>query len=132
MEKASKAQNILVKHPERAGDGSPFPEMWLCYPPLAGRHLSVDTGGLETELVVTVMGRETFLLVFESRGLRAEAFEQLRDCIDFATKGESTAPTPSKATPEKTDLNSLDSRKAKRTAQRSCLASAGTATSARR
>lgn len=87
-EKASMVQDVLSRYPERAGDGSPFPEMWLCYPPLAGRHLSVVTGGMETELVVGVMGKERFLLQFESREVRDEVMDDLQACIEFASQGE--------------------------------------------
>jgi hypothetical protein len=89
MEKASMVQEVLSRYPERAGDGSPFPEMWLCYPPLAGRHLTVVTGGMETELVVGVMGKERFLVEFESREIRDEVKDDLEACIDFASQGES-------------------------------------------
>jgi len=88
MEKAQKVQDVLTNYPERAGDGSPFPEMWLCYPPLAGRHLSVVTGGMEKELVVGVMGKERFLLEFESRETRDEVLEDLQSCVDFAAQSE--------------------------------------------
>jgi hypothetical protein len=91
-EKAQKAQEVLRRHPERAGDGSPFPEMWLCYPPLAGRHLTATTGGVENELVVGVMGREKFLLVFESREVRDEVLEDMEACIQFAGTGEQLIP----------------------------------------
>lgn len=87
-EKAQKVQDILSKHPERAGDGSPFPELWLCYPPLAGRHLSAITGGMEDEVIVTVMGKEKFVLKLESRGVRDETLEDLQACIAFATKSK--------------------------------------------
>ena len=92
-EKASMVQEVLSKYPERAGDGSPFPEMWLCYPPLAGRHLSVVTGGMETELVVAVMGKERFLLEFESREVRDEVLDDLQACIGFASQGQSASST---------------------------------------
>lgn len=90
-EKAQKAEEVLSKYPERAGDGSPFPEMWLCYPPLAGRHLSAVTGGVETELVVGVMGKEKFSLTFESREVRDEVLADMNVCIEFASKGASRA-----------------------------------------
>ena len=43
-EKAAKAQHVAKEQPERVGKGGPMPEMWLSYPPLAGKHLSVAEG----------------------------------------------------------------------------------------
>ena len=43
-DKAIKAQQIAQEQPERVGHGGPMPEMWLCYPPLAGKHLMVAEG----------------------------------------------------------------------------------------
>jgi hypothetical protein len=88
-EKAEKAKEVWANNPNRVGDGGPLPEMWLLYPPLAGRHLSVLSGGVETELIVTVMKRETFLLKFDDRQSREDTLKALQDCIDFASSGES-------------------------------------------
>lgn len=44
MEKATKAQQVAREQPNRVGEGGPMPEMWLAYPPLAGKHLSVVEG----------------------------------------------------------------------------------------
>lgn len=87
-EKAQKAEDILKRYPDRVGDGGPLPEMWLCYPPLAGKHLTVISGGLERELIVTVMGRERFLIEVESREAREELMESVRECIAFEPPGE--------------------------------------------
>jgi hypothetical protein len=43
-EKAAKAVLVANEQPERVGQGGPMPEMWLCYPPLAGKHLMVAEG----------------------------------------------------------------------------------------
>lgn len=43
-DKAAKAQQVAREQPERVGRGGPMPEMWLCYPPLAGKHLQVVEG----------------------------------------------------------------------------------------
>lgn len=43
-EKASKAQEVARVQPGRVGEGGPMPEMWLAYPPLAGKHLQVMEG----------------------------------------------------------------------------------------
>jgi hypothetical protein len=89
-EKAEKAKEVWANNPNRVGDGGPLPEMFLLYPPLAGRHLSVLSGGVETELIVTVMKRETFLLKFDDRQSREDTLKALQDCIDFASSGESS------------------------------------------
>lgn len=43
-DKAAKAIQVAREQPERVGQGGPMPEMWLCYPPLAGKHLMVAEG----------------------------------------------------------------------------------------
>lgn len=43
-DKAAKAQQVAREQPERVGQGGPMPEMWLSYPPLAGKHLMVAEG----------------------------------------------------------------------------------------
>ena len=43
-DKAAKAAAVAREAPERVGMGGPMPEMWLCYPPLAGKHLAVAEG----------------------------------------------------------------------------------------
>ena len=43
-DKAAKAQQVAREQPERVGMGGPMPEMWLSYPPLAGKHLTVAEG----------------------------------------------------------------------------------------
>jgi hypothetical protein len=43
-DKAARAQQVAREQPERVGQGGPMPEMWLSYPPLAGKHLSVAEG----------------------------------------------------------------------------------------
>lgn len=43
-EKAAMAQQVARQQPDRLGEGAPMPEMWLAYPPLAGKHLSVVEG----------------------------------------------------------------------------------------
>lgn len=87
-DKATKLQDILKRHPDRVGNGAPLPEMWLCYPPLAGRHLQVISGGLEKQLIVSIMGRERFLIETESRESREELMEQIKQCIAFQPPGK--------------------------------------------
>lgn len=47
-EKAAKAQEVAREQPNRVGEGGPMPEMWLAYPPLAGKHLAVVEGQQST------------------------------------------------------------------------------------
>lgn len=88
IEKAEKAKEVLDQQPDRVGDGGPMPEMWLLYPPLAGRHLSVLSGSVENELIVTVMQRETFLLTFDDRQTREGCLADLQACIEFASSSK--------------------------------------------
>lgn len=97
-EKAEKAKEVLGQHPDRVGDGGPMPEMWLLYPPLAGRHLSVLSGGMENELIVTVMQRETFLLTFDDRQTREGSLADLQACIEFASSSTYRYPPPDTGT----------------------------------
>mgnify|MGYP006950204671 FL=1 len=94
-EKAEKAKEVLDSRPDRVGDGGPLPEMWLLYPPLAGRHLSVLSGSVENELIVTVMHRENFLLTFDDRQTREEVLADLQACIAFASNSQSSGRIPS-------------------------------------
>lgn len=87
-EKVAKAQEVYRNQPHRIGDGGPMPELWLCYPPLAGRHLAVVSGPMETQLIVTVMKREKFLIQVESRQAREDLLEELQSCIQFSASRE--------------------------------------------
>lgn len=103
-EKAAKAAQLLVEDPARVGEGGPMPEMWLCYPPLAGKHLMVAEGQpgksdspasspcltLKANVLnVMVMKKETFVIHAESDLAREAILKDLIDCIDFAAAGES-------------------------------------------
>jgi hypothetical protein len=54
IDKATKAQQVAREQPERVGHGGPMPEMWLSYPPLAGKHLMVSEGA-QGELVLMTL-----------------------------------------------------------------------------
>jgi hypothetical protein len=100
-DKAAKAVQVAKEQPERVGQGGPMPEMWLCYPPLAGKHLMVAEGSQggwrrihdqhditdDTANVLTVMilRKETFVIHAESDVARDQIMKDLIDCIDFAT-----------------------------------------------
>ena len=106
IDKAAKAQQVAKEQPERVGQGGPMPEMWLSYPPLAGKHLSVGEGAqcefasVKTRrenltpaaniLLVTIMRKETFVIHAESEVARDQMLKDLIDCIGFASSGMST------------------------------------------
>ncbi|ORY26875.1 hypothetical protein BCR39DRAFT_539899 [Naematelia encephala] len=83
-DKAAKAQLVAKEQPERMGLGGPMPEMWLMYPPLAGKHLTVAEGAQSNVLVVTVMRKETFMIHAENEVARDQMIKDMIDCIDFA------------------------------------------------
>jgi hypothetical protein len=58
-DKAARAQQVAREQPERVGQGGPMPEMWLSYPPLAGKHLMVAEGPQGMFLHVYIFKRLT-------------------------------------------------------------------------
>lgn len=87
-EKAAKAQQVAREQPGRVGEGGPMPEMWLDYPPLAGKHLAVVEGQQSNVLAVTVMRKETFVFHAESEIERDTIMKNLTDTVEFASTGE--------------------------------------------
>ncbi|KAJ3719826.1 hypothetical protein C8R42DRAFT_671889 [Lentinula raphanica] len=71
---------------ERATTGSSGPDMWLCYPPLAGKVLRVsEVPGSDTEMQVHIMRKETLTLCLETRPERDALMRDFKDCIEFAS-----------------------------------------------
>lgn len=69
-------------------------DLWLLYPPLAGKHLRVAEGRSEGELEVTVMRKEKLTLRFEGGGKQAmlnarEWKEQFAEAMLFGAGRES-------------------------------------------
>ncbi|OWZ58492.1 hypothetical protein C368_00657 [Cryptococcus neoformans 125.91] len=96
-DKASKMQQIAREQPERVGRGGPMPEMWLSYPPLAGKHLMVAEGLQANVLTVMIMRKETFAIYTESEIAKDQIMRDLIDCIDFASSingPHNAAPSP--------------------------------------
>jgi hypothetical protein len=105
-DKAAKAVQVAKEQPERVGQGGPMPEMWLCYPPLAGKHLMVAEGSqggwrlihdqhdiaerAANVLTVMILRKETFVIHAESDVARDQIMKDLIDCIDFATNRTSS------------------------------------------
>ncbi|KAF8761271.1 RhoGEF domain [Rhizoctonia solani] len=77
---------------ERAGFGQDGPDMWLCYPPLAGKHLQIveSSGGQENVFQLTIMKKETLTIHTESRYIRDQVVRDIREC---AEKAVNLAPT---------------------------------------
>ncbi|ORX34393.1 hypothetical protein BD324DRAFT_643385 [Kockovaella imperatae] len=95
LDKAAKAQEVAQEQPERVGQGGPMPEMWLSYPPLAGKHLSVAEGHQPNILTVTIMKKETFVIHAESEVARDKILHDLYECIDFAASTAARRGLPS-------------------------------------
>ncbi|WWD22059.1 hypothetical protein CI109_106547 [Kwoniella shandongensis] len=99
-DKAAKAQQVAREQPERVGHGGPMPEMWLSYPPLAGKHLMVAEGQQSNVVTVMIMRKETFVIHAESELARDQIMKDLIECIDFASSlgrpggVQSAAPSP--------------------------------------
>ncbi|KAJ1311670.1 hypothetical protein OPQ81_010144 [Rhizoctonia solani] len=77
---------------ERASFGPGGPDMWLCYPPLAGKHLQISESndGQENAFQLTVMKKEVLTILTESRQTREQAIRDIQECAD---KAMSLAPT---------------------------------------
>ncbi|KAK0198362.1 hypothetical protein F5146DRAFT_1019376 [Armillaria mellea] len=70
---------------ERSAGGADGPDMWLCYPPLAGKVLRVsEVSGQETALNVAIMRKEHIFLQTESIQARNFMLSEFRECIEFA------------------------------------------------
>jgi len=77
---------------QRARGGHDGPDMWLSYPPLAGKHLRVaPAGDSSTALALTIMRKETLILHVGSPGLRAKLLADFKECIDAAASLVSSA-----------------------------------------
>lgn len=88
---------------EQAQYGPDGPDMWLLYPPLAGKHLKVapveGSGTLQRKLIplinahygladtgldVIILRKETVRMFASSRQLRDKIVAEFRECIDSA------------------------------------------------
>ncbi|KAJ7181743.1 hypothetical protein C8R43DRAFT_870034 [Mycena crocata] len=74
-----------MSHEERSQNGSDGPDMWLCYPPLAGKVLRVsEVEGQDNALEIAIMRKETILVQAESAHVRNFMLAEFRECIAFA------------------------------------------------
>ncbi|KAG6820114.1 hypothetical protein H0H93_005261 [Arthromyces matolae] len=70
---------------EKALHGHDGADMWLSYPPLAGKVLRVfEIPEQPKALRVVIMRKETLFLELDSLGLRNTLFAQFRECIEFS------------------------------------------------
>ncbi|KAG9098547.1 hypothetical protein FS749_003588 [Ceratobasidium sp. UAMH 11750] len=69
---------------EQAGFEPDGPDMWLCYPPLAGKHLQVSeiSGGQENAFQLTVMKKEVLTIHTESRHTREQVMRDIQECAE--------------------------------------------------
>ncbi|KAK7058887.1 hypothetical protein VNI00_001511 [Paramarasmius palmivorus] len=71
---------------ERAEHGSNGADMWLCYPPLAGKVLRVsDMPGEDQSLQIHIMRKEILILTLDSVEARNQLFNDFKECIEFAS-----------------------------------------------
>ncbi|TFK30530.1 hypothetical protein FA15DRAFT_662501 [Coprinopsis marcescibilis] len=71
-------------------------DMWLCYPPLAGKVLRVsEVEGQDNALQVAIMRKETLILETDSIQSRDHLVAAFRECIEFS----GSLPPPSKGAP---------------------------------
>ncbi|TYJ51547.1 hypothetical protein B9479_007875 [Cryptococcus floricola] len=101
-DKAAKMQQVAIDQPERVGRKGPMPEMWLRYPPLAGKHLMVAEGHQANVLTVMIMRKETFVIHTESEIAKDHIMKDLIDCFDFALMN---VPGPILSPPPRVDSN---------------------------
>lgn len=65
--------------------GGMGPDMWLLYPPLAGKHLRVaDMGGQGNVLSITILKKEKLVVHTDSREAKEDWLEHFADCQRFA------------------------------------------------
>ncbi|KAH9837133.1 uncharacterized protein C8Q71DRAFT_586889 [Rhodofomes roseus] len=84
-----------MKPRERAQYGPDGPDMWLVYPPLAGKYLRVSpVGDSETALSVSILRKENMTLHTSTPALRDRLYSEFAECIDAAASLSSSAKSP--------------------------------------
>ncbi|CAK5280553.1 unnamed protein product [Mycena citricolor] len=85
-----------MSNEERSQHGSEGADMWLCYPPLAGKVLRVAAvEGQDNALEVAIMRKETLIIEAESVHVRNFMLAEFQECIAFA----SSLPPPASQPP---------------------------------
>jgi hypothetical protein len=66
------------------------PNMWLMYPPLAGKHLQVTPVGNDSEFGfdVVAMGKEVIRVCVSSQTERDAWVQNLQEAIEFGRQGQ--------------------------------------------
>lgn len=77
---------------EKANTSRDGPDMWLLFPPLAGKVLRVSESDRDDTMQVLIMRKETLLLQADSSQARNTLLSEFRECIAFA----GSLPPPSK------------------------------------
>ncbi|EED82388.1 hypothetical protein POSPLDRAFT_111259 [Postia placenta Mad-698-R] len=77
---------------ERSRRGPDGPDMWLSYPPLAGKHLRIaPSKNSSTALVLTILRKEVLTLQVGSPALRNQLLTAFSDCIGVANNAPSSS-----------------------------------------
>ncbi|KAI0094766.1 hypothetical protein BDY19DRAFT_914501 [Irpex rosettiformis] len=83
---------------ELARSGPDGADMWLLYPPLAGKHLRISAvEGSDNALSVTILRKEIIVMSCESRPKRDKLIAEFKECIDRAAllqPGKNQPPPP--------------------------------------
>ncbi|UZJ56586.1 hypothetical protein CBS101457_005906 [Exobasidium rhododendri] len=81
-------------------------DMWLLYPPLAGKHLRVTDNGVQgNSISVQILKKETLVIHTESREAKVEWMNEFEQCRQFATNlGLRVKTTTSEAIPGSVSL----------------------------
>ncbi|PPQ70771.1 hypothetical protein CVT24_001058 [Panaeolus cyanescens] len=81
---------------DQAKPGSEGADMWLCYPPLAGKVLRVnEVAGQDASLEIAIMRKEFLILETDSKQTRDALLRHFSECIEFSR----SLPPPSKQLP---------------------------------
>ncbi|KAI9513022.1 hypothetical protein F5148DRAFT_1273287 [Russula earlei] len=81
--------------PGERSTNTPGADMWLLYPPLAGKHLKVaKVEGEDRAVQVTIMRKEKLDLVFSSVAMRERVLSRFKECIEFASAVYATSKHP--------------------------------------
>ncbi|EKM61149.1 uncharacterized protein PHACADRAFT_247557 [Phanerochaete carnosa HHB-10118-sp] len=80
---------LMCEHmlPQEVAERGPNgPDMWLLYPPLAGKHVRVEeVEGSTTAIAVIILRKETVIMHTKSRQDRDRLLHEFRECIDRAS-----------------------------------------------
>ncbi|KIP12399.1 hypothetical protein PHLGIDRAFT_61638 [Phlebiopsis gigantea 11061_1 CR5-6] len=89
---------------EMSARGPNGPDMWLLYPPLAGKHLRVEPVE-ENALAVTILRKETVYMYAESQQARDKLLHEFLECIDLMGGKNQPPPPPVPKLPPMNDTS---------------------------